>query len=57
MTGQGRKYGRETGGKAKMILIEAVAAAVDFLLKGIAFIFLIAVAVLAFIIVREALTI
>ena len=53
MNGQGRKCGRRTGGKAKVILIEAAAEAIGFFLKGIAIILLIAAAGLVFIILRE----
>ena len=53
MTGQGRKCGRRTGGKAKVILIEATAEAAGFFLKGVAIILLIAAAGIIFIILRE----
>ena len=53
MTGQGRKCGRRTGGKAEVILIEAAAEAIGFFLKGVAIILLIAAAGLVFIVLRE----
>lgn len=53
MTGQGRKCGRRTGGKAKVILVEVTAEAAGFFLKGVAIILLIAAAGIVFIILRE----
>lgn len=53
MTGQGRKCGRRTGGKAEVILIDLAVEALTFFFAAIAIIMLIAAAGLVFIILRE----
>ena len=53
MIGQGSKCGRRTGGKAKVILIEAAVEVFCFFISAIAIILLIAAAGLVLIILRE----
>lgn len=53
MTGQGRKCGRRTGGKAKVILFDMAVEAFFFFISALVIILLIGAAGLVFIILRE----